>query len=151
MKEKIRAAALKYSQYDDEYIDTYEDIDFDVGDDGGGEFTTLRCFHSMINIVSGAAKTWKPGMVDVDGKKRDQDGKEIKEDPNDLLKPNLNRAKKVPSVQADSDKPKAPGKVRQSGDPVDAKTARFKSKNKSRIGNHSRKRGAAKKQSKGMF
>ena len=89
-------------------------------------------------------------MLDVDGKKRDKDGKEIKEDPNDLLKPNLNRknlGQKVGHVEERSTK-RAP---RKSGDPVDAKTARFKSKNKSRIGNHSRKRGAAKKQSKGMF
>jgi len=131
MRAKMKKVLMNYDEYEDEYDDTYDDTGFDAGDrliDGVGEREER-------------AVVWKRGMVDVDGCKRDVDGKLIVEDP--LLKPNLNR-RSTPAHKEEN----------ESAETTSELTQRQKNKkhvNKSRVGNHSRKRGAMKKESKGLF
>lgn len=88
IKQRIRAAAAAYDEYDDEYDDAYDDAGFQVGDDGN------------IDDKPFDASTWKPGMKDIDGVRRDAHGKIVEEpDENEinLLKPNLNHLVEPPS------------------------------------------------------
>mmetsp|Transcript_14199 Transcript_14199/g.17586 ORF Transcript_14199/g.17586 Transcript_14199/m.17586 type:complete len:334 (+) Transcript_14199:1-1002(+) len=221
LRKKIRSIAYKYDEFEDEYDDAYDEKGFAIGDDllsDDEDSKRQRDMHvsdtqpgvkdqnkdrqqwrKNMNMPKPAEKTaivdamsdWKEGMLDVDGMKRDVNGKIIEEDEDDVFsKPNPNHANR------DSDQPRghkwksdqSQGKGRgrgrggrgggsgrrdtnddkgtstkgdtasnakttdDKGDiKISARDAKYRQKNKSRIGNHSRKRGAAKKQAKGMF
>ncbi|GBG34524.1 Activating signal cointegrator 1 complex subunit 2 [Hondaea fermentalgiana] len=196
IKDRIRAAAAAYDEYNDEYDDAYDDAGFEVGDDGT---LTEKPFD---------AATWRPGMRDVDGVRRDADGRVVK-DPEeedgtpveDLLRPNLNHLVEAPTntkskkrrggggggggggrnagnsapsqgnasanAKSHSGGNNAKGKgnnAKSGGGEKDGggdgggpnaqqqqRQRRRKDQQKAKVANHSRKRGAAKKQQKTMF
>ncbi len=145
LRSKILGLAAAQNEYEDEYDDAYDDAGFNVGD----EFA-----------AKDDGPSWKPGMLDVDGKKRDRDGKEIVEKEDDyLMKPNLNRTRPAPVGTKRKNKnhpnPTAPAPpttgssaTATSGDPATARSRKYAQKNKAKIANHSRKKGAAKKQAR---
>jgi len=220
IRERVRLAAAAYDQYDDEYDDAYDDAGFDVGDDSAmtemsakiknAVSAKARSYSNSSDEVDGAQngespsiheteaqKKWKPGMVDVDGKKRDVNGKIIKEEDlegDDLLKPNTNANIAPPSNTKRKSGQKGRGGGSTGGAPrgrgrgrggggrggrggkgtsktttgtgtasnsgagtkaeggaKPSRDRKYKDANKARLANHSRKRGAAKKQAKGMF
>jgi len=157
IKERVRELAAQYDmEYGDDYDDAYDDAGFEVGDDG-----------ALVDKPFDANK-WKPGMADIDGIKRDKHGKVVKEGEgeetdNDLMKPNLNHlvtppsntkrktGRKPPPVAAATVAADAKSSDATASQPASARSRKFKDKNKARIANHSRKKGAAKKQAKSMF
>mmetsp|Transcript_33284 Transcript_33284/g.53660 ORF Transcript_33284/g.53660 Transcript_33284/m.53660 type:complete len:636 (-) Transcript_33284:1147-3054(-) len=145
LREKIKRAAAVYDEFEDEYDDAYDDIGFKIRDNGGLSSASENEEEEVTSEpISSTGSKWKVGMVDVDGVKRDEHGKIIVEDEDDLLKPNINH----------QPPPKAPEPKKQQQNESSTPSRgrrRYKQANKSRIGNHSRKSGAAKKQARGMF
>jgi hypothetical protein len=169
MRDRLKRFVSAFDQYNDEYDDALDDGNCAVNDHGS-DFAAQSERPGRREHDSGKEDTtkqkWKPGMLDVDGKKRDADGKIMKEEEEDeLMRPNLNRTVAPPPPRSGRGRGFGRGGSRGGGAGIgggdDTRTeaekakaaknkARNDNKNKSSRANHNRKSGAVKKASRGM-
>ena len=88
-----------------------------------------------------------PGHLDIDGIRRDENGKKIIID--DLMLPNSNYDKSIKELKNNSNNKDTNNKNLSKQDIL--KLRKNKDKNKSKIANHNRKKNSNKKMNKGMF